>query len=166
MNYRTEIIEHNKITYQVLQDIIALKSVRWPYTYDQQLDWINTNIQPEDIHILIYDSTKLVAYTNLIRISVQINDQEVPCMGIGNVCTLESGKGYGNILLEEIDKSLLNNAWKGMLLCKDNLVNYYEKYGWRIVDNQAIASQNLSINIMVFNINWSIHKLKYEGRNF
>ena len=167
MNYRTELIKHSDISYDKIQQIVELKSKRWHYTQEQHLDWISKNIQPEDYHILIFENEELIAYTNFVSVKVSINDNEIPFMGIGNVCTAESGKGYGDLLMKEVNKIIVEMNWKGILFCKDELVPYYQKFSWELVPAHKIQTDNFKgINFMVFNVSEDISNLQYDGRNF
>ncbi|AZI23398.1 GNAT family N-acetyltransferase [Chryseobacterium taklimakanense] len=167
MNFHTELIPHFELYAEKLADIIALKSMRWPYSFDQHKNWIQENIKPEDVHLLIYDGEKLVAYTNFVAVKANINASEIPFMGIGNVCTAESGKGYGNILMNAVSETVSVNNWRGLLFCKDHLVLYYEKFGWKLVPKRNILTGNLkAINTMTFNYPEDIYQLEYSDRNF
>lgn len=116
------------------------------------MDWISKNIQPEDYHILIFENEELIAYTNFVSVKVSINDNEIPFMGIGNVCTAESGKGYGNLLMKVVNKTIIQQQWNAILFCKDNLIPYYTKYDWLKVGSEKILTKSLNcINIFVFN---------------
>lgn len=167
MNYRTELIKHSDISYDKIQQIVELKSNRWHYTQEQHLDWISKNIQPEDYHILIFENEELIAYTNFVSVKVSINDNEIPFMGIGNVCTAESGKGYGDLLMKEVNKIIVEKNWKGILFCKEALVPYYEKYNWGLVALNCITSEEIKKhNTMLYNLEKPIASFEYTGRMF
>lgn len=167
MNLRTELIPHSELTEEQLLQIIKLKSVRWPYSEAQQRAWMQENISPEDFHILVYDEDFPIAYTNFVKTNVEINGKDVPFMGIGNVCTAESGKGYGNILMDAVNKAIAEKKWNGILLCQDRLVPYYEKFGWKLVSAEKIQAEKLkSLNTMLYNFEEEVLSLSYTGRNF
>lgn len=167
MNFRTELIAHSDLSGENVGEIIALKSLRWPYTFDQHRIWLQENIKSQDFHLLVYNGEKLAAYTNFVAVKVNINGSEIPFMGIGNVCTAESGKGYGNILMDSVNGTVSEKNWKGLLFCKDHLVSYYEKSGWKLVPKEKIATKNLqSINSMTYNFTKHINQLEYSDRNF
>lgn len=167
MKYQVEIHSHSDLSKDKLLEIIDIKSVRWNYSAEQHLDWIHKNIQSNDKHILLYLENQLIAYTNLVNVSVDINtEKKIPFKGIGNVCTLASGKGYGNLLMEVVNEILIQNNWKGILFCKDHLVEYYEKFSWKVVEKNNIKSNFNEVNIMIFNIESNITALHYQDRNF
>lgn len=150
-----------------MQEIIAIKSMRWKYSQQQHLDWIEQNISPSDYHILIYSKEQLVSYANLVAILLEVDGNQIPFMGIGNVCTVESGKGYGNLLMQQVNEVLLKNDWKGILFCKEDLVSYYRKFSWELISKNKIeANVSETTNILIFNFDVSTSKFRYYGCNF
>lgn len=167
MNFYTELIRHSDVSQQKLEEIIAVKSLRWPYSFAQHKDWMQENIKPGDFHILVYNEEKLIGYTNFVEVKAKVNGVEIPFMGIGNVCTAESGKGYGNILMNELNKAVTEKKWNGLLFCKNQLVAYYEKSGWKVVPKEKITSDSLKqFNTMTYNFSENIKEFEYNDRNF
>lgn len=167
MKFLTSVIKHSEISEEQLTEICRLKAIRWDYTLDQHKKWAIENIQASDFHILIKYDEKPIAYTNLVDVTAIINDTNINVRGIGNVCTSETGKGFGNILMEEVNAVLVQNQWKGILLCKDNLVPYYEKFDWKLINSDKIMTKKFkNTNIMYFNFLIEIDSLEYNDRNF
>lgn len=162
----TKIIKHSDTSIEVLEKIANIKSLRWPYTLSQHLDWFKLNIKPDDLHLLIYDDNEIVAYMNLVSVEMEVNNKLQKALGIGNVCTSESGKGLGNILMQEVNEYLLLNNICGLLFCKDNLVSYYQKNKWILVDKINLNGISNQINTMIFNIDTQEFNIKYSDRNF
>lgn len=162
-NIKTQLVKHSYISLELLERIALLKSIRWSYPVEKQLEWMNDNLKSEDYHLLVYADEKLIAYTNFVNILVNINNIPMPFSGIGNVCTSESGKGYGEYLMNSINEAIIAQNWNGVLLCKDHLVPYYEKYGWKLVGKDAVKSEQLkSINILIFNFGVRIYSFEYN----
>lgn len=162
-----QFILHSQITNEILSQIINLKKNHWDYSFEQHKEWIFENINYKDIHVLMFDNEKAVAYMNLIKIEVVINDKVMPFLGIGNVCSKEKGKGYGKELLLGVNSFLKDEKHYGLLLCKNELVAFYSKYNWITIDKTIIKNEKLKeINMMVFNLEDEIVSLNYEGRNF
>lgn len=167
MKFTTTLIKHSDISEEQLTEICKLKAIRWDYTLDQHKKWMIENIQANDFHILINDGEKPIAYTNLVDITAIINDENVQVRGIGNVCTSETGKGFGNVLMEEVNTVLTQNQWKGILLCKDHLVPYYEKFGWKLIDKHSVQAEKYNeINFMIYDFPQVVASLTYNDRNF
>lgn len=165
LDYTSKLIKHSAISEWQVMEICNLKATRWNYSLTQHREWIDKNISENDYHILIYNNTKLIAYTNLVAVIAVVNLDELNIKGIGNVCTSETGKGYGNILMDEVNNTLSKNSWKGFLLCKNDLVSYYEKFKWNLVD-PPIKENNIEINYMIYNFDSLIYRFDYFGHSF
>jgi hypothetical protein len=159
--------KHSKINQQELEKIADLKKRYWNYTSEEHLNWIERNIKADDIHVLMFEKENLVAYLNLINTEVVINNVVQPFIGIGNVCSSEKGKGYGRRLLIEVNNFLTDYNQSGILFCKEELVNFYKKFRWILID-KSFANQVFfkNINVMVFNFGQNIIRFEYLGRNF
>lgn len=162
----TTFIKHKDISPQLLGAVAALKSVRWPYTLDEQLSWMEKNIEAEDWHLLLQQGDELVAYMNLVQVNPLIDEVMVQALGIGNVCTKESGKGYGNHLMAAVNRFLSENHLGGMLFCKDHLVPYYQKFEWTLIGAEHCNEAIRAVNTMLFNIGPVKSNLSYKGRMF
>lgn len=167
MTLETDLIPHCEISINKLAEVIEIKSFRWSYSEKQHKNWINENLLQDDLHLLIYEDGKLSAYTNFISTEAIINNNIYSFMGIGNVCTRTSGKGHGSVLMKTIGDILIDNSWNGILFCKNHLINYYEKFGWELINQERIiGNKNHDINIMTYNFNEIINSLHYCGRDF
>ncbi|MFE3871963.1 hypothetical protein ACFX5F_12100 [Flavobacterium sp. ZS1P70] len=157
----------SQITAIELESIVSLKKLHWDYSIEEHINWIKANIQADDIHVLMVENNELIGYLNLIKTQVIINSKTHPFLGIGNVCTRNKGKGYGKDLLTAINNYLIINSLNGILLCKNDLMGFYSKVNWVLVDD-SIRDQNSykNINFMLFNYEDEITDFKYSGRNF
>lgn len=169
MNKNTfKVIQHQVISQKDLDDIISIKSIAWPFNYEEQLNWITRNISDCDYHLILYSNNEPVGYLNLVNIELFINQITVNALGVGNVCTKVHAKGYGKDLLLLLNDFLIQNQKIGLLFCRDNLVNFYAKYEWRIVSENLIklAVDNIDVNTMIFNNKEYLKKIEYKGRLF
>ncbi len=159
--------EHYKTSKSKLLEIVALKQCQWDYTVNENLVWMNTNILPNDLHVIMTIGAENVAYMNLVKVQVTINNNPKSFFGIGNVCAKEKGKGFGKILLLEVNKYLKSNNVSGILFCKDDLVDFYKKCNWNVVERNYIKNVNLSsVNVMVFNEREIVTNIDYNDRIF
>ena len=162
---------HNHLNLDLLTNICLLKDKNWFYGLENQLDWIQNNIEVEDIHVLGYINDKLDAYANLVRRKILINDDfEMTILGIGNVCVADKGLGMGKFLMEEINNFLLRTKFAGILLCKNRYVNFYINNNWYLLDNTILDTDFKTdiVNVMVFNLQEKINlkSLKIIGKSF
>lgn len=142
--------KHSQINQQELEKIVDLKKKHWNYAPEEHLRWMALNLKGEDIHVLMFENEELVAYLNLINAEVIINDAVQSFIGIGNVCSSNKGKGHGSLLIKEVDQYLACKKKTGILLCKDSLVGFYLKNGWKLLDKNKVEADFPLYNTMVF----------------
>lgn len=160
---------HSEIENKDLQRVIEIKSIAWPYSFENQLEWIKNNIKNEDVHVLLLDeNTAVTAYLNLIDIDFEINGETHSGFGIGNVCASKKGDGNGANLMQEINRYFVENKKIGILFCKDGLLSFYKKQGWDLIPDEKIAvvGINKQTYTMIFNFNGDLEHLTYNGKIF
>lgn len=161
-------VEHNKLTRYLLNEIVKVKMAAWPISYNEHCKWIDSNLKSRDIHVLLYDGNKALAYINLIEIAINIDHFELNGFGVGNVCAIEKGKGWGKELILFVNKYLIDNNKVGLLFCKDKLVKFYKDNGWILASNEQIKHLKTSVGItsLVYNTPDNFIQLKYDGIPF
>lgn len=170
---RWKIIQHSEITDSDLVAIASLKDQHWIHGVDSQLEWMSRNIERSDFHILGESADdKLVAYLALVNIEVTINNQYCSCsyLGLSNVCvdkTIEK-KGLGSKLLFHANEFIKENNRPGILLCKDALIPFYAKNGWRMLKyhNAVVGPEDYLKNIMIFNCDLTCVNSIFVSKNF
>ncbi|WP_423128023.1 GNAT family N-acetyltransferase [Gaoshiqia sp. Z1-71] len=166
--FKIKAIPHKELTCEILDEIIWVKSSVWPYPSDEQKKWIKNNIKDDDIHFLLYNASKAVAYLNLIDIEIEVDNQKEKAFGIGNVCAIEKGKGYGKELMKQVNQFIIKSEKTGLLFCKNNLTPFYQKYGWKLINkNLLVLSLDIqNIETMALIKTDNISSLKYKGNAF
>lgn len=160
--YEIKLIVHKEITENELNEIIRIKSAQWYYSYADQLQWINKNIKDSDIHVLLSLDGQNVAYLNLIDIDLFIEEMVIKGIGIGNVCAIEKGQGYGFKLMEVANKTIIELNKVGLLFCKEPLLKYYSSLGWVELDQTEYSINCGDSKVMVFNTRNGVF-VKYDG---
>lgn len=166
--FNIDFIPHKHITSKKLVEIISIKSIAWPYSFDSQLNWIHSNIKDEDIHVLLYLNDSLVAYLNLIEIEFKLDGNKKNGYGIGNVCASEKGQGWGKEIMTRTNLYLKQKRIIGLLYCKSSLVNFYSLNNWLLIEknNVVLSFSNKSIETMIFNSCEKFHNIEYLGKPF
>lgn len=166
--YKLRIIKHAEIKLQDLNEIIRVKSIAWPYTYDQQVEWMNKNVKENDFHVLLSGKKEIVAYLNLITTELIIDGLNYNALGIGNVCAIKKGQGFGIELMRQTNQFIIQEGKIGLLFCKPNLVDFYLKCGWTIIKKRQLKLyfDITEIKTMIYNYNNSIEKLTYKKQPF
>lgn len=161
-------IPHIDLTAKRLDQIIRIKSSAWPYSYDKQIYWIKSNVKDSDLHLILSNNQgEATAYMNLIDIEIRIDTTPLPAFGIGNVCAIERGKGWGKELLLKTNDYLVKCRKIGLLFCKDSLVKFYSENKWKQV-TLYYDSNDLKIDAkaMIFNVINGFSKIEYCGKPF
>lgn len=89
--YSYKLVKHNDADASVFNRVIALKQNAWPYPRESQLAWMKENLKDDDIHVILTQDDKDVAYLNMVNVNCLINGVNSRCAGIGNVCSSEVG---------------------------------------------------------------------------
>lgn len=138
-----QIIKHSDTDLELLIKIASIKDQHWTYGIDSQIEWINKNIRYNDYHLLGYVDKKPVAYMSIVHVSVSIDEKLLDSLGIGNVCVdVEFGKKrLGSRLVCEANRFILDSGFTGILLCKSELIPFYKKNGWNVLEyKEAIVA--------------------------
>lgn len=156
MKYEIIIKKTSELTAKNIIDVFDVKDQRWAYGISSQKKWFKKNINHDDYHILIYFEKKLLAYANLVIMKALINNMPIESFGIGNVCTCASfsNKGFGRLLMTAINTFLKQQEKTGLLLCKNELVTFYQSNGWKLVECEKIYfnENHLECKAMYYNL--------------
>lgn len=163
-------ILHKELNDENLKKIIDIKSIAWPYSFEKQLKWIENNIKDEDIHVLLLDDNNAItAYLNMVSINFTINNVNYSGYGIGNVCASKRGSGKGALLMHKLNKYFVDNKIIGLLFCKEELLNFYNKQGWKHLSEDKVIVNGINDQVKIMILNYghdSIEKLIYTQRIF
>lgn len=132
-NFKICFIEDCKLNKEIISEIIKIKQQHWNYSYDEHKKWIDENINQDEHHLIVMNSNnQAIAYLNIVKTSINYNNIEEEVLGVGNVCVDKNyfGKGIGKLIMDICNYYLSSYGKKSILLCKPNLVKFYEKSGW------------------------------------
>lgn len=166
--YFIKYFTHSSLTEELLDLIIIVKSVAWRFSYDSQRSWITENIKNDDVHVLLFEDDVPLAYMNLVKIDIQLDSKSNSGYGIGNVCAVQKGKGWGKVLLLSVNDYLKCNNHIGLLFCKEALVKYYSNSNWILIENEKLNMKNISedVKCMMYSENFFFKTLKFSGKLF
>ena len=131
-------VRTKNLTKSQINSICILKNSYWKFGKKSQRKWFNENIKNEDIHNLLFFKNKLVAYTALRKKSFIIKNKLNKYLLFD---TLLVNKKYRRKKFSEIITKFNGNIIKknkkiSFLICNHTLVKYYEKYGWKKLNNK------------------------------
>jgi len=166
-----KVIPHKALSIEVLDQIVEIKQKAWAYSRESHLKWINANIKDDDLHVLIIKEGNIIAYLNLVLVSLEINNQNINGYGIGNVVSAVRGAGYGKLIMESINQYFVDNDVVGFLFCKPGLVAFYRKFYWRELDQNVISISAIDgrkdeVNCMIYNFQSQVESIIYDGPLF
>ena len=169
--FELKIIRHSDISLSELDSVISIKSTAWSYTYEKQLDWIEKNLTKTDLHLMLLSSNNIIGYLNIINIEVTINFINFQIYGIGNVCVRDKGVGIGQELMKQANEYITNTKKNGLLFCKPQLINFYSKAGWILVEKNRVNIKSIPLNtdqlqVMILNYWQPVLNLTYIGKLF
>jgi hypothetical protein len=162
-------VQHDQVVEGILKKIIEIKSIAWPkYSYHEHENWLEKNLTTKDVHLLLEDETSVIGYSNIIMLhNFEINHVLQKGFGVGNVCVAERGKGQGNVLMKEINKYIISNNAVGLLFCKDELVSFYLRNAWELLEKDFLElNYDVPPNAMFFNYASKIEKIVCRGEKF
>lgn len=164
---KLEIIKHDDILFRDLLRAVTIKNVAWPHPVDSQLKWIIDNMRPEDFHVFLKEDGADRAYMTLSPVIATVNGVDTSFMGIGCVCSVKRGVGLGKQLMESVNKWLNDNNHKGLLFCKKELVQFYKKYGWSLIEPASVIFTTPHDGVYTMSYNYEgIKKIEYKDRFF
>lgn len=166
--FELKIIRNSEILKQDIDEIIRIKSFAWPYPYLDQIKWLIDNLKDNDLHLILYNEDESVAYLNLIIEELLIDGFVYNIYGVGNVCAIAKGNGYGTILLKSTNQFIISKNKIGLLFCKPQLVAFYKKCGWILVEKKqmSLSIDNSNIETMILNSNLPFNSLEFKGKVF
>lgn len=155
MNWK--IVNHKDLSMAEGLRIAYLKDQHWPYGLESQILWMRDNIEAEDTHLMGEEQhgekIDLLAYLTFTKVKTIVDEEQNNCIGVGGVCVDKSKQrsGLGKLLLQEAARYIITQEKTGILLCKDALVPFYEKCGWKLLKYQTafVAGMKYEHNIML-----------------
>lgn len=142
-NFEIKFIENFKLNEDLIREIIRVKQHHWNYSYDEHKKWIDNNINHDEHHLIVLDSySQVIAYLNIVKTSIIYNDIEEEVLGVGNVCVDKNyfGQGIGLLIMGICNYYLKSFDKRSILLCKSNLINFYEKSGWKKYEGKVFIN--------------------------
>ena len=145
-----------KLKEKEINGICKLKNTHWKYGVKSQKKWFKINMKTEDIHNLAYLNGKLVGYVSLRKRNFTSNNKKKRYLYFDTLIVLKKYRKLeiGHKLLNLTVKVIKRSKLHSMLICKKKVVNFYEKYKWKVTKKKPKItdhkySKNLSM--MCFN---------------
>lgn len=130
-------------------ELTAMKDAVYPDFSPAPREWA-----PRDWGVFVRHEDQLVSYTGIVIRAGLVDETAVTIGGIGGVAThpAHRGKGYASLAMgRALDFMLRRNVDFALLVCRDELVDYYSKLGWRLFDGCLLETQYGKPEVFTFN---------------
>lgn len=100
------------------------------------------------------DSGQLVSYTGVIRTAGTVDGRPVSIGGVGGIATHPKHRGHGYAPIgmgRALDYLVTRNTHFALLVCRDELVDYYSKLGWVEFEGELMVTQFGAPELFTFN---------------
>lgn len=162
-----QLIKHDDILFRDILRAVSVKSVAWPHPIESQLKWIIDNMCPNDLHVFLTDGEADKAYMTLSLVEGLMDGNSTSFLGVGCVCSAQPGIGVGKLLIINVNQYLVENNIRGLLFCKQNLIDFYSKFNWKLIPPERVRfkTPHQGVFTMVYNCE-DIEMLYYTDRFF
>ena len=139
-------------------DIVKLKNSHWNFSISSQLSWFknNNNVFKNDFHLFLKKNEKIVGYVQLGKRKYILNSK------VNNyylfrtliVTKKERNKKLATKIMNEVSKFIKQKKLPSFLLCKKNLIKFYEKHGWIKFTKKKfkVKDHKTSLHGMIYNL--------------
>ena len=138
-----------------IHNICKLKNSFWNYSFKSNLSWFKKNVKSNDIHNLIYYNSKLIGYTLLRIRTFYLGKTKKKYFNFDTLIVEKKyrNKGVSHFLMKLNDQVIKENNKISFLICSNNLIRFYKKFGWRIMPKKifSIVDHSFDSNGMYFN---------------
>jgi hypothetical protein len=138
-----------------IHNICKLKNSHWNYSFKSNLAWFKKNVKSYDIHNLIYYNSILIGYTLLRIRSFYLGKIKKKYFYFDTFIVEKKyrKKGVSHFLMRLNNQVIEKNNKISFLICLNNLVRFYKKFGWKIMPKKifSIEDHSFDSNGMYFN---------------
>lgn len=110
-----------------------------------QSEHLNLRWRGKDFHILVDVDGRAVAHVGMLQHTVSVGSRPVQVCGIGGVVTTPEAQGRGCASRAmRYAEDFMRGGWAvdfGLLFCRDQLVPFYERLGWQLVEEPVKIEQ-------------------------
>lgn len=127
------------LTKNNINEIIRLKRNFWKYSIKSTKSHFEINYKKNDSHNLVYLGKELIGYS-VFRKNLFIFNCKKTYMILDNVIIKNKyqNSNLSDILMSFNNNFILNKKKISYLICKQELVNFYKKYYWKLVNDKYL----------------------------
>jgi predicted N-acetyltransferase YhbS len=153
---------YNKLTIKLkkkdILDIAKLKNSHWNFGISSQLSWFKNknNVFKNDFHLFLKKDEKIIGYVQLGKRKYILNSKENNYYLFRTLIVLkkERNKKVAKKIMHEVSNFIKKKRLPGFLLCKKDLIKFYEKYGWikLKINKFKVEDHKTSLCGMIYNL--------------
>tara|TARA_Y100001970_G_scaffold293361_1_gene439677 strand:- start:14646 stop:15176 length:531 start_codon:yes stop_codon:yes gene_type:complete len=156
---KISVLKSNEINENILNQIFLLKKQHYKFSIISQKKWFIKNIKPADHHIVLFNKKKLIGYNVLRKRNAQVlfrTSRKKINFLLFDTLIIDKMYRKKNLSKKIILKSnfiIKKNKTFSILICLKKMINYYQRYNWRLLDKKRILFKNLKFNkyAMIYN---------------
>jgi len=147
-----------KLRKKDILEIATLKNSHWNFGISSQLSWFknNNNVFKNDFHLFLKKNGKIIGYVQLGKRKYILNSKENSYYLFRTLIVFkkERNEKIAKKIMYEVSNFIKQKKLPSFLLCKKNLIKFYEKYGWIILNKKKFKVQDhkTSLRGMIFNL--------------
>lgn len=130
-------------------ELAAMKAAVYPNISPAAREWA-----PREWGVFVRIEDRLVSYTGIVIRDGSVDGTPTTIGGIGGVAThpAHRGKGYAPLGMgRALDFMLRRSVDFALLVCRDELVDYYSKQGWHRFTGRLLETQYGKPEVFTFN---------------
>ena len=147
-----------KLKKKDILDIAKLKNSQWSFGISSQLSWFKNkkNVFKNDFHLFFKKTEKIIGYVQLGNRKYILNTKEKNYYLFRTLIVLkkERDEKLAKQIMHEVSNFIKKRKLPSFLLCKKNLIKFYEKYGWIKLNKKKykVADHKTSLYGMIYNL--------------
>ena len=118
-----------------------------------QKKYFKNNLRKNDFHNLLFYNKRLIGYNALLNNYLYISKMKKNYLHFDTLIIHKDfrGKGYSNIFMNFINRVIMLKKKMSVLYCKNNKINFYKKYGWKLPNKKIILNVKIDKKKMIYN---------------
>ena len=147
-----------KLKKKDILEIAKLKNSHWNFGISSQLSWFKNknNVSKNDFHLFLKKNKKMIGYVQLGKRKYIINLREKKYYLFRTLIVLnkERNRKLAKKIMYEVSNFIKQKKLPCFLLCKKNLIEFYEKYGWIKLKKKKfiVKDHKTSLHGMIYNL--------------
>ena len=144
-----------KLSNDDIQRICRLKDSQWKFGIKSQLNWFKKNVKSFDIHNCFYIKNYLIGYTSLKKRKLEISGKKKNYLLFDTLVIKKNlrKRKLSYLMMLFNNKVIKINKKISFLMCKNELVSFYEKFFWKKFKKKQfeVIDHPFNTNGMLFN---------------